>query len=264
MTSSDSLFSGTMDRYRGVTVNSKSEPCSEDQFLPKLTLSLADWTNRNVRVVWFHVSPEQADWVPVLIKQGFSFHHANSDRVALLKWLASTEVSNVPSYAHTLVGVGGMVVNDQGLLLVIQERFSTQPTWKLPGGYVEPGEDLAQAAIREVEEETGVKTEFRSIVAFRHGHNYNFGCSDLYIIVALRPLSMEINLCPKELSKCEWMPIKEYTTHPLVLEINRHIAEKFLQCDATGTFIGLTEMELKMKDFVRRQAIYSLQRTDKE
>ena len=35
-------------------------------------------------------------------------------------------------------------------------------------GYVDPGEYLASAAIREVKEETGIDTEFQSIIAFRY------------------------------------------------------------------------------------------------
>ena len=34
-------------------------------------------------------------------------------------------------------------------------------------GYVDPGEFLAPAAMREVKEETGIETEFESIIAFR-------------------------------------------------------------------------------------------------
>ena len=35
-------------------------------------------------------------------------------------------------------------------------------------GYVDPGEYLASAAMREVKEETGIDTEFQSIIAFRY------------------------------------------------------------------------------------------------
>lgn len=255
-------FSGSKDRYGGVTVTSSEEPCSQEEFPARLSLSLSSWAQDKVRSVWFHVSPSEADWVPTLCKQGFNFHHANPQRVALLKWIETKEKCNVPPYAHTLVGVGGMVVTEEGQVLVVQERFYVQPHWKLPGGYLDPGEDIAEAAIREVLEETGIKTEFRSIVAFRHGHNFNFGCSDIYIIVALRPLSMEISKCNKEISKCEWMSLQEYMEHPLVHATNRHFAQQYLECTKTGAFIGKNEIERKIKDIVRKEVVYSLQHQD--
>ena len=60
----------------------------------------------------------------------------------------------------------------------------------------------------QIREETGIETEFRSIVAFRHGHNFNFGCSDIYIVVALKPLSEAIHTDQKEIAKCQWMPLQ--------------------------------------------------------
>ena len=38
-----------------------------------------------------------------------------------------------------LEGAGGFVVNDKNQLLVVQERFSPKPHWKLPGGHADPG-----------------------------------------------------------------------------------------------------------------------------
>ena len=49
-------------------------------------------------------------------------------------------------------GVGGLVINDRNELLVIAERYGWDNVkrWKLPGGLVDPGEDLDAAACREV------------------------------------------------------------------------------------------------------------------
>ncbi len=51
--------------------------------------------------------------------------------------------------------------------------------WKFPGGRSDPGEDIGATAVREVWEETGVRTKFESLVAFRHSHHAPFGISDL-------------------------------------------------------------------------------------
>lgn len=37
------------------------------------------------------------------------------------------------------------------------------------------------ASSSQVLEETGVKTEFKSILSFRHQHNVSFGRSDMYV-----------------------------------------------------------------------------------
>jgi ADP-ribose pyrophosphatase YjhB (NUDIX family) len=82
----------------------------------------------------------------------------------------------LPGYAHTYVGVGGIVLNSKGEILVIQESYSELANyWKLPGGATDRGEELSQAAIREVEEETGLRTQFVSLLGVRHLQQYRWG-----------------------------------------------------------------------------------------
>ena len=50
---------------------------------------------------------------------------------------------------------GGIVVDDSGDMLLIRRNNR----WDLPKGKVEAGETLLQTALREVEEETGIKVE---------------------------------------------------------------------------------------------------------
>jgi diadenosine hexaphosphate hydrolase (ATP-forming) len=50
-------------------------------------------------------------------------------------------------------GAGGVVFNGSGLILVLGHRNGT---WVFPKGHIDPGETHIIAAIREVEEESGV------------------------------------------------------------------------------------------------------------
>jgi reactive intermediate/imine deaminase len=54
-----------------------------------------------------------------------------------------------------IVDVAGVVVNEAGEVLL--ERRSDDGRWCLPGGALDPGEDLAEGVVREVWEETGVQ-----------------------------------------------------------------------------------------------------------
>lgn len=53
--------------------------------------------------------------------------------------------------------VGAVVLDGGGRLLLIQRGHAPSAgLWSVPGGRVEPGETLAEAAVREVREETGL------------------------------------------------------------------------------------------------------------
>jgi 8-oxo-dGTP diphosphatase len=61
---------------------------------------------------------------------------------------------------------GAVVRDDSGRLLLIRRAHEpARDTWSLPGGRVETGETLAQAAAREVLEETGLEVAVGEAIA---------------------------------------------------------------------------------------------------
>jgi ADP-ribose pyrophosphatase YjhB (NUDIX family) len=61
-----------------------------------------------------------------------------------------------------LVTVDIIVETDGGIVLV--RRRNPPPGWALPGGFVDPGESVAQAARREANEETGLDVELLELL----------------------------------------------------------------------------------------------------
>ncbi len=54
------------------------------------------------------------------------------------------------------VGVGGVVIEKDRVLLIRRANEPRQGEWSIPGGMVETGETLEYAVVRELQEETGL------------------------------------------------------------------------------------------------------------
>lgn len=70
-----------------------------------------------------------------------------------------------------LPGVTAVVINERNEIL-LQLRRDTN-TWAPPSGGVEPGETIAETAMREVLEEAGIEIQPEAVVAVLSGADYN-------------------------------------------------------------------------------------------
>ncbi|HUE76178.1 MAG TPA: NUDIX hydrolase [Chloroflexota bacterium] len=66
--------------------------------------------------------------------------------------------------AHPMVGVGVVVVRDSAVLLVKRGKHPGYGLWAIPGGRVELGERVRDAAAREALEECGVIVEVGDVI----------------------------------------------------------------------------------------------------
>lgn len=209
------LLNGVEDLYQGVVVEIK-EYIDSSIFIPLLRASLSQWKQQGKRGVWIKLPIEFSHLVNPVVQEGFRYHHAEPDYLMLVNWLPYTP-DTLPVNATHRVGIGAFIVNNNGEVLVVQEKsggFKGTGLWKLPTGVVNEGEDICEAAIREVKEETGIEAEFVEILAFRQSHRSFFGKSDLFFICMLRPLSFDIQKQESEVEAAQWMPMEDYVNQP--------------------------------------------------
>jgi ADP-ribose pyrophosphatase YjhB (NUDIX family) len=69
---------------------------------------------------------------------------------------------NAPKANSLVPSVNVIVTNDNGGILMI--RRSDNDNWAVPGGAIDLGESVTQAAIRETKEETGIDCEITGLV----------------------------------------------------------------------------------------------------
>jgi ADP-ribose pyrophosphatase YjhB (NUDIX family) len=69
---------------------------------------------------------------------------------------------NAPKANSIAVAVSAFIQDDEGRILMI--RRTDNDLYSIPGGQLELGETLAEAAVREVREETGIECEVTGVV----------------------------------------------------------------------------------------------------
>ena len=172
--------------------------------------------------LWMTVPMSRGHLLGPASEAGLAYHHAAGDVATLCVWLKSDIGSLIPEYATHQVGVGAVVIrsksndDDDDELLVVREARNNYRPWKIPGGLAELGEQLDEAAIREVLEETGIPCRFVGVLGVRHTHGMQFGRSDLYFVCRMEPVPDEDGTMPEptpqagEIEAVTWLPLSEF------------------------------------------------------
>lgn len=113
-----------------------------------------------------------------------------------------------------VVAVGLVACDPDGrLLLVRRGNPPAAGTWSLPGGRVEPGETLLEAAARELAEETGLTARIGAFagVVERRGAGWHFWIIDLW---AELPAGAE-PVAGDDAAEARLVPLEELPALPL-------------------------------------------------
>lgn len=102
-----------------------------------------------------------------------------------------------------------LAVIDNNVLLVQEGKEIVRGLWNLPGGHVEPGEDIVKAAEREACEETGLKFSLQHLLGIYTGigrdHYLHFVFTGVVCSGLLQP-------CPPEITDARWFSFDELRT----------------------------------------------------
>lgn len=116
---------------------------------------------------------------------------------------------SAPAATSLVPSVTAAVRNEDGRLLLIH-RIDND-LWALPGGAMDLGESVADAAVREVEEETGVRVELTGLVGIYtdpgHVMAYDDGevRQEFSVCFHARPLTGEPRHDGTETKAAEWV-----------------------------------------------------------
>ncbi|MBW3536225.1 MAG: NUDIX hydrolase [Actinobacteria bacterium] len=105
------------------------------------------------------------------------------------------------------VCVGAVAVDAGRLLMVRRGRGPAAGDWSLPGGRVEPGETLAEAVVRELEEEAGIEGVCGPMIGWveRIDDDHHFVILDFSVDV----LEGTEPVAGDDAAEARWVPLEE-------------------------------------------------------
>lgn len=128
------------------------------------------------------------------------------------------------------IGVGGAVVRDGRLLLVRRASRHGRGNWQLPGGYIEPDETIEQAVVREVLEESGVRTEVEAVLGLRSRYDPENG-NGIYVVMLLTAIGGEPAADNREVDQAGYFTLDEIRGLSPLPPVNWEIAQRVLASD---------------------------------
>ncbi len=133
-------------------------------------------------------------------------------------------------YACHFLGVGGVVIHENKVLLVKPNYGFSRGKWVIPGGLVECGETLQEAVVREIKEETNLDVEPIGIVSIRAMVRKSDNLTDVYCIFLckLSSSSPSLSIQHSELDDARWFSLDEIERKNEVADFTKVIVKKTL------------------------------------
>jgi 8-oxo-dGTP diphosphatase len=154
-----------------------------------------------------------------------------------------------------IVAVGGITEDNEGNILLVKTYHGG---WVFPGGQVEEGENLIDALIREIKEESGIDVEVSYLIGIYSNTGKHKGYNGVEVVptkvmmdYVCKPISGE--LCTsEETSESCWVS-KDKVLNMIEAPATRERYQAYLDFNGTVNYmeyITQPEFELKLKRYI--------------
>lgn len=115
--------------------------------------------------------------------------------------------------SNVWLAAAGIVIKDEKWLVVKKKYGGLKGLWSIPAGFVNEGETVDDAAVREVAEETGIRTKVIDIVGIRTGV-ISETISDNMVVFLLEEIGGQLLAQEEELEAVAYMTKEELAEDP--------------------------------------------------
>ena len=149
---------------------------------------------------------------------------------------------SVQTSTHPVASVLSVVVHDANVLLVRRINPPDAGKWGFPGGWIDPGETMAQAAVRELFEETRVRAEARCV--FNALDAFDYAQDGLlrrqFVMIAVLCVWVSgIPIAGDDATEAAWFPIANLSSLEEVSEDVDTLAYQALRLMSPGSMSAL-------------------------
>ena len=217
------------DLYNGLIIASNSIALEATEFKISLVSLQKRAKEEKKNLLWLDLTTKQNQHISIALELGFEFHNCEAHRATLTYRVK--EDAYIPVAPSHTIGVGAVVINEKNELLMVRDRIHTSSSiYKIPGGMLEHGDKLSDGVIREVWEETGIKSKLIKMVSLLNSYPYRFNKSNMYIVFHLEALSSQIDVIDThEIEEAIWMPLEEFFAHEKMSDFQKKLVRMTLE-----------------------------------